>query len=151
MGRAVDIETNVALAAPPEAVWPYLVDWERLGLWMEEASNFRVITSQREGVGVEARATVRIGGITTVDTIRVSRWEPPEWLEIQHMGWVKGSGLMHCRPTVGGSYLWWRERLLPPWGWIGWLGVRVLRPLMRRTFQRDLALLKELVEGERPR
>ena len=55
----MDIETNVEVAAPPETVWPYLVDWERLGLWMEEASNFRVITSQREGVGVEARATVR--------------------------------------------------------------------------------------------
>jgi hypothetical protein len=42
--------------------------------------------------------------------------------------------------------LFWREALVPPWGRIGRMGLALLRPLMRRTFRRDLDLLTELVE-----
>lgn len=146
----VVIEVALGLAAPPEQVWPWLVDWEHLGEWMKEASGFEVIGSQREGVGVRARATVSIAGITTADTVVVSRWEPPHWLEIRHGGWVKGSGLMHCRPAGSGSYLWWRESLVPP-GELPVrlatrLGLRTLAPVMSRVFARDLRELKRLVE-----
>jgi hypothetical protein len=148
---AVSIEVAVEIAAPVVAVWPHLVDWENLGGWMAEASEFRVIGAQREGVGTRASASVRIAGITTHDTIRVSRWDPPRWLEIQHLGWVKGFGLMHCRPAGAGTYLFWRERLVPPWGWIGWAGMQVGRPLMQRIFQQDLERLRKLVEARAPR
>ncbi len=141
------VETAVEIAAPPEAVWRRLVDWEHLDAWMREASEFQVVTSHREGVGVEARAKIRIAGITTVDTVRVSRWEPPGWFEIEHLGWVKGSGLMHCRPTPAGTWLWWRETLVPPWGLVGWVGMRFLRPAMGWVFRRDVRLLKALVEA----
>lgn len=140
------IEVATELAAAPEAVWGWLVDWEHLGDWMHEASDFEVVGDQREGVGVKARATIRIAGITTRDTITVSRWEPPEWLEIRHEGWVKGSGLMQCRPSATGTYLWWRETLVPPLGWAGWAGMRMMQPVMRRIFDRDLNLLKGLLE-----
>ena len=141
---------SIDLPAPPEAVWARLVDWERLGDWMHEASNFRVTTAHREGVGVEAAARIRIAGITTEDAIRVTRWEPPEWLEIQHLGWVKGSGLMHCRPSATGSFLWWRETLIPPLGTAGWLGMTALAPVMGAVFRRDLRLLADLIRSGRP-
>lgn len=141
---------SIDLPAPPKAVWARLVDWERLGDWMHEASSFRVTTPHREGVGVEAAARIRIAGITTEDSIRVSRWEPPEWLEIQHLGWVKGSGLMHCRPSATGCFLWWRETLIPPLGKAGWLGMTVLAPVMGAVFRRDLRLLRALIQSGRP-
>lgn len=141
---------SIDLPAPPEAVWARLVDWERLGDWMHEASHFRVTTLRREGVGVEAAARIRIAGITTDDSIRVTRWEPPEWLEIQHLGWVKGSGLMHCRPSATGSFLWWRESLIPPLGTVGRLGMTALAPVMGAVFRRDLRLLRALLQAERP-
>lgn len=144
--REVVVEMGINLPAPPQVVWDHLVDWERLGDWMHEATQFRVTTPFREGVGVEAAARIRIAGITTEDAIRVSRWEPPEWLEIQHLGWVKGSGLMHCRPAAGGSYLWWRETLAPPWGLLGAVGMATLRPVMRGIFARDLRLLRRLLD-----
>jgi uncharacterized protein YndB with AHSA1/START domain len=137
-------ETNIA--RPPEAVWPYLVDWERLGRWMREARDFRVLSPHREGVGVEAEATVRIAGISTRDRIRVTRWEPPSVLEMAHQGWVKGTGFMEVSPTASGAHVFWREALVPPWGPLGRLGMTLLRPLMRLIFRRDLARLTELVE-----
>jgi uncharacterized protein YndB with AHSA1/START domain len=140
----ITVETDIARS--PEAVWPHLVDWERLDRWMLEAGDFRVVSAHREGVGVEAEATVRIAGITTRDRIRVTRWEPPRVLEMAHLGWVEGTGYMELSPIETGSHLLWRETLIPPWGVIGRAGMAILRPLMRRTFRRDLAHLTALVE-----
>jgi uncharacterized protein YndB with AHSA1/START domain len=143
----MDIVTSIRIRRPVETVWPYLVDWERLDRWMREARGFRVISAAREGVGVEAEARIRIAGITTRDRVRVIRWEPPRILEIAHLGWVKGTGFMELSPTDRGCSLFWRERLVPPWGPAGLLGMRIVRPMMRRIFQGDLEELRRLVEA----
>lgn len=144
--RTISLVSRITIPRPPESVWPFLVDWERLGAWMQEASDFRVTSAEREGVGVEAEATIRIAGITTRDPIRVTRWEPPWILEIEHLGWIRGSGYMELSPSDEGTDLFWREIYVPPWGPLGRSGMRLLRPLMRRTFARDLRALRDLVE-----
>jgi uncharacterized protein YndB with AHSA1/START domain len=145
----VSFAQSIEIDRPPPSVWPYLVDWERLDRWMEEARAFRVVGERREGVGVEAEATVRIAGITTRDRVRVTVWDPPRVLELAHLGWVGGRGRMELTPTASGSRLSWREDLTPPWSVLGWLGMRATAPLMRRIFARDLARLRELVESGR--
>ena len=114
---------------------------------MLEASDFEVIGEQREGVGVESRATVRIAGIRTRDTVRVSMWEPPRILVIDHLGWVKGSGEIQLQPVSEGTRMRWRETLFAPpkLGPFGRLGLRLASPLMRRIFRRDLRVLRSLV------
>ncbi|MGH2739134.1 MAG: SRPBCC family protein [Actinomycetota bacterium] len=138
--------TRVDIARSPEIVWPYLVNWERLGQWMGEARDFRVVSAHRAGVGVEAEATVRIVGITTRDLIRVSHWEPPVILEMEHFGWVRGTGYMELSPTEEGTHLFWREELVPPWGLLGAVGMWLASPAIRRTFRRDADALRNLIE-----
>lgn len=140
------IETEINIEAPPEVVWKYLVDWEGLERWMLEGKGFRVTSAEREGVGVTAEATIRIAGVSTHDAVRVSRWEPPHLLEIEHYGWVSGSGMMRCRSMKSGTHLFWRETLLPPWGPVGAVGLAFFKPILRRIFGRDLKMLKSLVE-----
>ena len=147
--RNLYITVGIDIDRPPEAIWPHLVDWENLPRWMQEAHRISVLGDLREGVGVEAEATVRIAGITTRDRIRVTRWEPPAVLELAHLGWVKGSGYIELSPLDRGTHLFWREELVPPWGIIGAIGLRLIAPIMRRTFARDLRLLREVVESER--
>ena len=139
------IVIRIDIRRPAESVWPFLVDWEGLPRWMRDASDVRV-TGSREGVGAAAEATIHIGGISTKDPIRVTRWEPPAVLEIAHLGWVKGTGYMELSPTEEGVQLFWREELLPPWGIVGRIGLRVYSPILRRTFRSDLRRLKELAE-----
>lgn len=148
-GPPVEVEMSIGIGAPPEVVWTYLVDWEHLDRWMQEGKEFRVTSPMSEGVGVTAEAEISIGGITTTDAIRVSGWKPPEELEIEHLGWVAGRGIMICRPAPWGTFLYWKETLEPPLGILGAIGIRLFRPLMLRVFQRDLKTLKELVEAER--
>ena len=137
------------MPGPPEVVWRFITDWEHQDDWMLEASNFEVIGEQREGVGVEARATVRFGGIRTRDTIRVSMWEPPRILVIDHLGWVKGSGEIQLQPVSEGTRMRWKETLLPParLGPIGRAGLIGAAPLVRRIFRRDLRVLRGLVRS----
>ncbi len=61
------------MPGPPEVVWELITDWEHQDDWMLEASDFVVISEHREGVGVEAEATIKIGGIKTRDKVRVVR------------------------------------------------------------------------------
>jgi carbon monoxide dehydrogenase subunit G len=147
--KPIEVFTEISINAPADAIWPYLVDWENLGDWMEEASDFLVTSNHREGVGVTAEATVKIGGIKTRDAIRVATWEPPRLLVIEHLSWVKGSGRLSSIREGGGSLLTWKETLVPPLGIAGALGMRLFKPLMRRIFQRDLETLKRLVEEPR--
>jgi hypothetical protein len=135
------------MPGPPEVVWALITDWEHQDDWMLEASGFEVTSPHREGVGVEARATVRIAGIRTRDSVRVSMWEPPRMLVIDHLGWVKGSGEIQMAPIREGTRMRWRETLFAPkaLGPLGRFGFRIAAPLMRRLFRRDLRVLQSLV------
>ena len=112
------IEVSDTMPGPAELVWTLITDWEHQDDWMLEASNFELIGEQREGIGVESRATVRIAGIRTRDTVRVSMWEPPRILVIDHLGWVKGSGEIQLQPVSEGTRMRWRETLFAPRSWV---------------------------------
>ena len=151
MGRGkftVWIEVSATVDGPPEIVWELLTDWEHQSDWQLEARDFVVVTPEREGVGVEAEATVSIGGITTRDRVRVTGWEPNKRLAIEHLGWVSGVAEIHLTPVGGDkTFVWWREELHPPLGAVGAVGLRAFKPLMKRTFERDLRVLAALVRA----
>jgi polyketide cyclase/dehydrase/lipid transport protein len=143
--KPVVVTLDTELPGPPSVVWALITDWEAQGEWMLEASDFVVVTPHREGVSVEAEATIRIGGIRTRDRIRVDVWEPERALGIVHLGWVAGRGDLSLEATPDGTRFRWREELHPPLGVLGAIGLRVFRPFLVRTFRRDLRILAEIV------
>jgi hypothetical protein len=135
-------------AGPPDAIWELITDWEHQDDWMLEASDFVVVSDAREGVGVEAEATIRIGGIQTRDRVRVAEWDPPRRLGIEHLGWVTGRGVIELTPVAGRrTHVWWREELNPPLGALGAIGMTAFKPLMARIFRRDLRILGGLARA----
>ena len=146
--QTIDIELSRVLPGPPDVVWDLLTDWEHQDDWMLEASDFVVTSDIREGVGVEAEATIRMGGLRTRDRVRVCVWEPPRRLGIDHLGWVSGTGMITLTALADGSTRAdWVESLRPPFGAVGAFGLRAYRPLLRRTFARDLRVLEGLVRA----
>ena len=134
--------------AGPDVIWELITDWEHQDDWMLEASDFVVVSDVREGVGVEAEATIRIGGISTRDRIRVAEWDPPRRLVIEHLGWVTGRGIIELTPVAGErTHVAWREELGPPLGLAGALGMTAFKPLMARVFRRDLRILAGLARA----
>jgi uncharacterized protein YndB with AHSA1/START domain len=145
--RSVSIEVVDLMPGPREIVWELITDWEHQGDWMLEATDFLVTSEHREGVGVEALATIRIGGIRTRDRVRVSVWEPPERLVIEHLGWVRGRGDIRLTTSDADTRIVWLETLRAPLGIVGHLGLRLFAPPMRWIFRRDLRVLRGLVRA----
>ena len=147
-GWPVVLEMAETLPGPPDVVWRLITDWEHQDDWMLEASDFVVTSDIREGVGVEAEATIKIGGISTRDKVRVIGWEPEHRLAIEHLGWVSGKGEMFLTKLGGDrTHLFWREHLYPPLGVAGALGITAFKPVMYRIFKRDLKVLAGLVRA----
>ena len=147
-GWPVVLEMAETLPGPPDIVWELITDWEHQGDWMLEASDFVVTSEQREGIGVEAEATITIGGITTRDKVRVVGWEPPRRLAIEHLGWVSGRGEIYLTPLGRDrTHLFGREELEPPVGLLGAVGITAFKPVMRRIFKRDLRVLSGLTRA----
>lgn len=139
------------MPAPPGVVWKLITDWEHQHEWMLEASDFRVTSEQREGVGVQAEATVTIGGISTRDKVTVVGWEPDHRLAIRHDGWVSGTGEIFLTPIGSDrTHVFWREDLEPPVGIAGAVGLSAFKPFMKRIFQRDLRVLAALCRAGGP-
>ena len=141
------VEIGHQMPGPSEVVWRLITDWERQGDWMLEASDFTVTSEQREGVGVEAEATVTIGGLRTRDRVIVVGWQPERKLVIRHEGWVSGTGTILLAARSGGTYMSWREELWPPLGAVGAVGMSAFKPLMKGIFERDLTVLEGLVRA----
>ncbi len=147
-GWPIDLEMRAILPGPPEVVWELITDWEHQDDWMLEASDFVVLGSQREGIGVEAEATIKIGGVKTRDRIRVVAWEPLRLLSIAHEGWVAGRGELFLTPIgKDRTHMFWREELEPPLGVLGSIGLTIFKPLMGRIFRRDLRILAGLTRA----
>jgi len=151
-GWPVSVELVETMPGPPEVVWHLITDWENQGDWQLEARDFVVKSAAREGVGVVAEATVSIGGITTRDAIEVVAWEPNKHLAIEHKGWVSGRGDIRLTPLGSGAHpdrthVYWIETLNPPLAFAGAIGLTAFKPLMTRTFKRDLRVLQGLVRA----
>jgi hypothetical protein len=151
-GWPVVTELVETMPGPPEVVWRLITDWENQGDWQLEARDFVVTSAAREGVGVIAEATVSIGGITTRDAVEVVAWTPNEHLAIEHKGWVSGRGDIRLTPLGSGAHperthVYWIETLYPPLGLAGAVGLTAFKPLMTRTFKRDLRVLQGLVRA----
>lgn len=147
--KPVVIETSCELAADPAPVWRLITDWERQSDWMLEMSDVVVTSPHREGVGVTAEASIKIGGIRTRDVVRVDVWDEPHHIGLVHEGWVGGRGDIRLSGgDSNGTRLHWREELYPPWGFVGAIGLRIFRPLLRRVFDRDLQVLQRLVRDD---
>jgi uncharacterized protein YndB with AHSA1/START domain len=119
--KAVYVAAAGHVPAPPERVFALVTDWRRQREWM-------FMTDAREvGEGrVEAYTGLRPFGF--LDTMTISRWEPPGLVCMEHTGrLVRGTGVIRVKPEGDGSRVIWAEALDLPFGVLG----RAMWPLVR--------------------
>jgi hypothetical protein len=140
------VRATVEIAAPIDRVWQTLVDLPGQRRWMPEMKAVTMVTPGPLGTGSLAEATVRIFGIAVRDRVTITRFEPPVAYGIEHQALFGGPGLIELRsePDSQSTLVQWTERLVPPLlPHLGWI---VQRPIIGRLYQRDLFLLREIVE-----
>ncbi len=136
-------------SAPQDVVWNVLIDWEEQPRWMLDAKEVHVTSAHREGLGVELRCPTNLLGFTVQDTMRITGWEAPRYLEVTHTGRIiTGTGAFELEALPGGgTRIGWWEEVDPPLGIVGEYGARLVAlPIIRRIFRRSLRNLAARAE-----
>jgi hypothetical protein len=140
------VTARVEIEASPEDVWSVVADIPGQTRWMPEMKRVSMITPGPVREGSVGEATVRIFGISVTDRVTITTFQPASAFGIEHEGLFGGAGRMDLRPGLDGTttVVTWVEELVPPWlPAIGWL---VGRPIIAYLYQRDLYLLRDVVE-----
>ena len=140
------VRSVIVIDAQIERVWAVLADVEGQPRWMHEMKTVRVLTPGPIGVGTSAEAEIRILGISVLDPIVITTFEPPRRFAIRHVGRFTGDGTIALEPGADGSttIVTWVETLVAPY--FPHLGGVVLGPILGRIFQADLGHLRDLIE-----
>jgi carbon monoxide dehydrogenase subunit G len=142
-----EISESIDVEAPPEQVWAALTDWARQGEWIL-ATDVRPVVGPARGVGGRLVAVtglpLRGRRLGVVDTMEITRWEPPARVDVLHTGRVvRGPGTFAIRPRGAGSTFTWAERIDLPLGSLGRLGWPVAEPLVRAGYRLSLRRFAE--------
>ena len=147
----IHLEERVAVAAPPEAVFAAVADWEGQSAWVA----FTTVTAGGgpHRVGERLVAVTKVAGVGFSDPMEVTRWEPPRRIDVRHHGRVlRGTGTFLVEPAPGGAWFVWSEDLDLPLGAAGRFGFAVVGPVFRLMLRRSLRRLARMVEATpRPR
>ena len=140
--------TRIVIDAPIERVWAVLADIEGQPRWMHDMREVRLHGDGPVGVGTRGVAHVRILGLSTVDPVEVTAFEPPRRFAIRHDGTFTGHGELTLEPGADGTttIVRWEEALVSPLFPHAW--ATLAEPLMTGIFQADLERLRDLVEAE---
>lgn len=149
MRRPGHIEVDVVVEAPVEDVWRAVTDWPGQSEWM---LGTRVWATENDGVGVGGgvAAFTGVGRWGFLDTMVITRWEPPHRCDVLHTGRVvRGTGTFEVLSLPGQrSRFVWSEELDLPLGVAGRVGWPLVRPAfalgVRHSLQR---LARSLAQG----
>lgn len=144
---AAELVLHVDVDAPVAATWAGAVDWTGQGEWML-GTRVRPVTQRGQGAGARIEAFTGVGPIGFLDTMTVTRWDPPHRCDVVHTGRVvRGTGTFAVEPREGGrSRFVWSEQLDLPLGVVGRLGWRLVRPLFAYGVQLSLRRFARWVE-----
>jgi len=135
------IAISLIVNAPLEEVWNSLAQWEKQSDWMLQ-TNVWVTSEITEGIGTQISAFTGISRLGILDTMEVTRWEPPYICDVVHTGKIiQGTGRFQLRAQSPSqtAFDWSEEVLAPPIIFIFikpvlYLGVRISLTRFARTF-----------------
>jgi len=145
-----ELTESIDIDAPPERVWAVLTDWVRQGEWIP-ATDVRPVVGPARGVGGRLVAVTGLplpGGrrLGVVDTMEITRWEPPTRVDVLHTGRVvRGTGRFEVRPRGTGSTFVWGEQIDLPLGDVGRLAWPVVERLVRVSYRLSLRRFSRVV------
>ena len=141
-------EQAEVIGAPPEQVWSVVSDWERQASWMPDVSRIEVRGPERE-LGASMAVRTKVFGIpAATDLVRVTVWEPPRRLVVDHVGVVSGTGEWRLEPLNERStqFTWIEDiRMMPPV--LGSIALWLYAPWQRWMLRRSIRNLKRIAES----
>ena len=143
------VQDSIEIAAPPEKVWPYLVQPEKILEWCLTFKRFEYTGNQQSGAGTAFYVEEKAGGPLMKLNFVVTEWEENRKLAFSMTSgtFVKGyeqTWSVHATPT--GSVFTFMEEVRLPFGVIGKAMELFAGRGSAATVKKMLARLKSLVE-----
>jgi uncharacterized protein YndB with AHSA1/START domain len=141
------VKRSVEIAAPPEKVWPFLVEPDNILKWCITFKKFKYTTEQRSGVGTPFYVEEKAGG-----PLMKLKFAVTEWVENEKFVFKMTSGTSvksyeqrwTLEPTPSGSTFTFMEEVELPFGIIGKLIGAVIRRSSEAHVKQMLTALKSL-------
>ena len=115
------IQRSIEIAAPPENIWPYLVEPEKIMQWFTLLRKFEYTSKQCSGVGATFYYEEKSGPMLMKFNFRIT-----EWVENKRLAFVMTSGSLKRDDVIwriesipNGSICTINEDVEMPWGFIG--------------------------------
>jgi len=116
---------TVEIKQPAKVVWKYLVDWRGQSDWMLQTKVWSELDQDRtvkNGKGVLIFAFTGLFSnlypklkVGVLDTMEVTRWQPPNICEVVHIGRViRGTGKFELREKKNTTTFYWSEEIIAP-------------------------------------
>lgn len=139
---------DVIIDADVDTVFAAVVDWPAQSAWML-GTTVRAVNGDGHGLGAELEAFTGAGRVGFLDTMTITRWEPPHRVDVLHTGnFVKGTGTMEVLALPDGrSRFVWSEDLDLPLGFLGRMGWPVAKFPFAYGVRRSLAKFARMVES----
>jgi len=146
-GRAVVVSTTIDRS--PAEVWADVRHIASHVHWMQDAAEIRFLTDHHEGAGTRFECDTKIGPFSLTDVMEITSWEDERRMGVRHVGLVEGTGEFTLTDLDSGATEFrWEEDLLFPWYFGGRVGAFAARPVLRFVWKRNLARLKQRIEGD---
>lgn len=144
------IRVSTVIDAPPARVWDAVADISTHVRWMADAASITFTSPRTSGVGTTFDCLTKVGPISLVDSMEITRWDERRAMGVTHVGVVTGTGEFTLRSCLDSrrTEFGWTERLRFPWWLGGPVGALVATPVLHRIWKGNLNRLRELVESE---
>ena len=116
------VQNSIEIAAPPQAIWPFLIEPEKVLQWCITFRKFEFTSDQRSGVGTPLYIEENAGAGLTKMQFEVTEWKENEKLALRMVSGASYKAYdqhMSLEPTPLGSRFTYMEELIFPYGIIG--------------------------------
>lgn len=139
------VTASIAIPASQSAVFKAVTDWELQTKWIL-ATKVTGVSNDSRRLGGKLEAFTGFGRIGILDTMTITKWEPPRLCEVTHTGkFVKGSGVFAVTVVDDITYFSWTERSIIPFGFIGAIGWIVVKPFAKLALKVSLMRFRTLL------
>ncbi len=144
MGR---IQVSTVINASAAQLWEEVRHIDRHVQWMADAESITFGSAQTAGAGTTFDCVTKVGPIRLTDKMAITSWVDEQEMGVEHQGLVTGSGRFTLTPMrPDRTRFTWEEQLVFPWWMGGPVGGLFGGVIMRGIWNRNLRVLKELVE-----
>jgi uncharacterized protein YndB with AHSA1/START domain len=145
------VQRSIHIAAPPEKIWPFLVEPEKILKWCITFRKFEYTGDQHSGIGMPFYVEEKAGPMPLMKL----NFKIREWVENERIAFSMTSGSVvkdyeqgwTIRATPSGSTFNFMEDVELPFGIIGKLIGLVGKSMSKATAGQMLVILKSLAEA----